>query len=129
VGGDIREVLRNRSRCIIGWNFALDEKGRPNIGPFSCGGLVTIDSKTQEATYSGLYYALAHYSRAIRRGARRFETAGSADGVSHVGFLNPDNSSALILTNAGSDTRVQLALNGMAADVSLPASSVTTLTW
>ena len=28
------EVLRNRSRCIIGWNFALDEKGRPNIGPF-----------------------------------------------------------------------------------------------
>jgi len=122
-------ILRNRARCIIAWNFALDEKGRPNIGPFSCGGLVTINAQTQEITHSGQYHALNHYSRAAQRGARRFESAGDIKGVSHVGFSNPDGSSALILANAGGETKVQLALNGLAADVPLAPDSVTTLTW
>lgn len=50
-------VLRNWARCIVGWNYALDEKGNPNIGPFPCGGLVTIDSKTQKVIESGQYWA------------------------------------------------------------------------
>jgi hypothetical protein len=28
--------------------LALDERGRPNIGPFPCGGLVAIHSQTKE---------------------------------------------------------------------------------
>jgi len=123
------DILRNRARCIIGWNLALDERGRPNIGPFQCGGLVTVNAGTREITYSGQYHALAHYSRAVRRGAKRFESTGEVKGVAHVGFSNPDGSSALVLTNAGADTRVRLALNGLAAEVSLAADSVTTLTW
>ena len=46
-------ILRNWCRSITAWNVALDEVGRPNIGPFSCGGLVTIDSKTEQVTRSG----------------------------------------------------------------------------
>jgi glucosylceramidase len=69
-------ILRNWARCIVGWNLALDEKGKPNVGPFTCGGLVTIHSGTREITRSGQYWAFAHYSRAIRaphrlRGRRR----------------------------------------------------------
>ena len=26
----------------------LDEKGTPNVGPFPCGGVVTVDSKNTE---------------------------------------------------------------------------------
>jgi len=40
------EILRNWAQCIVGWNLVLDEKGAPNIGPFPCGGVVTVDSKT-----------------------------------------------------------------------------------
>jgi len=46
-------VTRLRRHCatgcqsLTGWNLALDEKGRPNIGPFPCGGLVTIHSQTK----------------------------------------------------------------------------------
>ncbi len=122
-------ILRNWARCIIGWNLALDEKGRPNIGPFTCGGIVTIDSASREITRSGMYWALAHYSRGIRRGARRFESEGGVDGVSHVAFANPDGTSAAVLTNAGAARTARLQLAGRTAEVALPEDSITSLTW
>jgi glucosylceramidase len=66
--------LSNWCRGITVWNLALDQNGRPNIGPFPCGGLVTINSTTKEVTRSGQYYALAHFSKFIERGAKRIES-------------------------------------------------------
>jgi glucosylceramidase len=122
-------ILRNWSRCIIGWNLALDEQGRPNIGPFSCGGIVTINSTTLDVVRSGMYWAFAHYSRAIRRGARRVHSEGSVEGVSHVAFTNPDGTGAVVLTCAGAERTVRLELAGSTTEVALPRDSVTTLTW
>lgn len=122
-------ILRNWSRCIMAWNLALDENGRPNIGPFPCGGVVTINSATKEISYSGQYWALAHYSRAIRRDALRFDSQGGSAQVSHVAFKNPDGGNVLVLTNAGPEIAAQVQLAGMAAQVPLPADSVATLTW
>lgn len=122
-------VLRNWSRSIIAWNLALDEQGKPNIGPFPCGGVVTVNSKTGEIIRSGQYWALAHYSRAIRRGARCFHSAGQLENVSHVAASNPDGTSALVLTNSGPATDARLLLAGMTATVPLPADSVVTLLW
>ncbi len=122
-------ILRNWARCIVGWNLALDEKGRPNIGPFPCGGLVTIHSQTKEITRSGQYWAFAHYSRAIRRGARRIASEGVIENVSHAAFANPDGSSAAVLTNAGPEKEVRLQLAGRMAEIALPADSVVTLAW
>jgi glucosylceramidase len=122
-------ILRNWSRCIMGWNLALDERGRPNIGPFPCGGIVTIHSETKEITRSGQYWAFAHYSRAIRRGARRFDSQGELDKVSHAAFANPDGGKVVVLTNSGAERMVRLQLAGMMAQATLPADSVVTLTW
>jgi glucosylceramidase len=47
-GGTFSGVLNNWCRSITAWNLALDEHGRPNIGPFPCGGVVTINSQTKE---------------------------------------------------------------------------------
>jgi len=121
-------ILRNWARCIIGWNLALDEKGRPNIGPFSCGGMVTIDSKTKEITRSGQYWALAHYSSAIRRGARRIGSQGDIEKVSHVAFVNPDGGAAVVLANRGAERDVVIEAQGAAAHVHLPADSLVSLT-
>jgi glucosylceramidase len=122
-------ILRNWARCIMGWNLALDEAGKPNIGPFDCGGVVTIDSKTKEVTRSGQYWALAHYSRAVRRGARRVESSSILKDVSHVAFANPDGTVAVVLTNAGPQRKATLRMAGMETAVNLPADSVSTLTW
>jgi glucosylceramidase len=122
-------ILRNWARCIVGWNLALDEKGRPNIGPFSCGGLVAVHSETGEIARSGQYWAFAHYSRAIRRGARRIGSEGAIENLSHAAFANPDGSTVAVLTNAGPARKVRLELAGRMAEVALPADSVVTLEW
>jgi glucosylceramidase len=123
-------ILRNGARSIIAWNLALDEVGKPNIGPFPCGGVVTVDSKTHEVTRSGQYWALAHYSRAIRRDARVIGSQGTAADVDHVAVQNPDGRYALILTNgAAAAQTVTVQMKGQAAEVHLPADSVTTLVW
>jgi glucosylceramidase len=123
------EILRNWARAIIAWNLALDENGKPNIGPFACGGLVTIDSQTKQITPSGQYWALVHYSHAIRRGARRIQSRGVLKGVSHVAFLNPDGSCATVLTNTGPGRTVWVRVSGQETEVDLPGDSVVTLSW
>jgi glucosylceramidase len=122
-------ILRNWSRCIIGWNLALDENGKPNIGPFPCGGVVTINSKTKEITRSGQYWGFAHYSKAVRRGAKRFDSQADIPGVSHVAFANPDGTHAVVLTNTGAERNVSLQMAGVMAELALPKDSVSTLTW
>jgi glucosylceramidase len=122
-------ILRHWCRSITGWNLALDEKGRPNIGPFPCGGLVTIDSQSKEITYSGQYWCFAHYSRHVRRGARRLDTQGGLPGVEHVAFENPDGQRVLVLTNPGKATSSIVRYGGYILELDLAADSVTTLAW
>ena len=126
-GQTFTEVIRNWGQSITGWNLALDEKGRPNIGPFPCGGMVTIHSETKKITYSGQYWAFAHFSRNIRRGARRFESAGKVQGVEHVAFTNPDGQKVVVLTNPGAAKTVMIKLADKVAEVALQADSVSSL--
>jgi glucosylceramidase len=122
-------ILRNWCRSITGWNIALDEKGRPNIGPFTCGGMVTVNSNSKDISYSGQFWALAHYSRFVRVSAHRFDSRSSARDLSHCGFENPDGSCVLVVTNPGPARTCQIQLAPNIASLSLTANSVTTLTW
>jgi glucosylceramidase len=123
-------ILRNWARCIVSWNLVLDEKGRPDIGPFPCGGVVTLDSKTHAVTRSGMYKAFAQYSRVIQRGARVFASWGEFPGVDHVAAENPDGSKVLVLTNQnGGEQRIQVLLGDQAMAITLPPDSVTTVVW
>jgi glucosylceramidase len=128
-GHTFTEALRNWCQSLTGWNLALDEKGRPNIGPFPCGGLVTIHSQTKEITRSGQYWAFAHFSRMIRRGAHRFDSQGILANVKHVACENPDGQKVLVITNAGAKRSVLLQMGSMAAELVLGANCVTTLAW
>jgi glucosylceramidase len=122
-------ALRNWCKSITGWNLALDEQGRPNLGPFPCGGVVTINSQTKEITRSGQYWAFAHFSRLIRRGARRFDSQGTVANVDHVACENPDGQKVLVVSNTAAARPVVLQMGTMTAELTLPGDSVSTLTW
>jgi glucosylceramidase len=122
------DILRNGCRSITAWNFALDEHGKPNIGPFSCGGLVTINSQSKEISRSGQYWAFAHFSRFIKRGARRVNSEGMAE-VSHAAFENLDGQGVIVLANSGPARTVQVQLEDQAATVPMSKNSVATLVW
>jgi len=128
-GDTFTGVLRNGCRSIIGWNLALDEKGKPNLGPFSCGGTVTIHSETHEITRSGHFWAMNHFARSIRPGARRFDSQGGPPEVHHVASESLEGRMAIVLTNPGGARTLQLQLGGGVADVPLAADSLTTLIW
>lgn len=123
------QILRNWSRCIVSWNLLLDENGEPNIGPFKCGGLVTRNSKTHEITRSGQYWAFAHFSKAIRRGARVIASSGEMSDLEHAAFRNPDGSYVLVIGNQGQARRLSVSFEGNALDLSVPADSVLTAVW
>ena len=122
-------ILRNWARCIVSWNLVLDEKGRPDIGPFSCGGVVTLDSKTHAVTRSGQFHAFAHYSKTIQRGAQILATWGDLAHIDHVAAENPDGSRVLVLTNQGEEREVQCTLRDQALTLTLPPDSITSLQW
>ena len=90
---------------------------------------MTIDSQTKEITRSGQYWSFAHYSRAGRRGARRFDSHTNLENVSNVAFANPDGTKAVVVGNPGAERQVRVLLAGKMAQVTLPADSLLTLSW
>lgn len=127
--GTFAGILNNWARCIVSWNLVLDEKGTPNIGPFSCGGLVTLDSKTGTLTRSGQYWAFAHYSKAVRRGARVIATRSALPGIEHVAFVNPEGDYVLVLTNQGEERQIDCRFRTKSLSVNMPRNSIVTLQW
>lgn len=120
---------RNYCRGSVTWNLALDETGNPRIGPFACGGLVQIDSKSAQITRSGALKAMLHFSKFVRRGALRIDSQGEINDVSHVAFQNPNGSQVLVVTNSGGACTVNLNAGEHTAVLTLDADSVTTLVW
>lgn len=121
-------ILRNWARSITAWNLALDERGLPNIGPFTCGGVVTLHTDGKISS-SGQYWALTHFSNAIRRGAHRIESSGTVNDLAHVAFRNPDGRTVLILANPGAARTICLQQGNRQSTVKLPEQSVATLSW
>jgi glucosylceramidase len=157
-GATFSGILANGPQSITTWNVALDERGRPNIGPFDCGGLVQIHSATKEITMSGLYWALVQNARAFRRGAvivASHDANGDAPAVNgaligqpapsstgtaapsstatsrvfHTAAKNSDGSMVLVLANPGEARDVTVACGGQIAKIALTADSITTLRW
>jgi glucosylceramidase len=123
-------VLKSWGCSIVGWNLALDEDGKPNMGPGQSGGIVTIHSKTKKITRCGQYWAFAHYSKVMQRGARVLATHGTLPDIEHVAAKNPDGSYVLVLINRGGLERwVPCALEGSRLQIKLPRNSVATLLW
>lgn len=123
------QILKNWARCIVAWNLVLDEKGGPNISPFACGGVVTLNSKTHELTRSGQYWAFAHYSKKVQRGARVIATWSARPGIEHVAFVNPDGGYVLVLTNPGDACEVECRFEDKSIPLTLARNSVVTLQW
>jgi len=91
--------------------------------------MVTIHSQTKEITRSGQYWAFAHFSRNVRRGARRFESACQMAGVEQVAFENPDGQKVLVVTNSGPARTASVKQENQSAELALAPDSVTTLLW
>ena len=130
-GKTISGALNNYCRSFSGWNLALDELGRPNLGKFNCAGLVTIDSGTAEISYSVQYHAFRHFAPFFRKGAVILNCPANFPPDREVFAVvgrNTDGSHVAVFTNTGGKLScVQLKKDRRFARIVLYPESVTTL--
>jgi glucosylceramidase len=95
------KAINNGCQSITVWNLALDPAGYPNIGPFNCKGTIEIDRDGTFVRRSDEYYTLLHFSRYIKRGAKRImlEPVALPRNFEVSGFVNPDGSKVLFVAN------------------------------
>ncbi|MCF6407462.1 glucan endo-1,6-beta-glucosidase [Chitinophaga filiformis] len=107
-------TINNWSKNVLLWNMALDEKNGPTTNPpgsgegnrgcMTCRGVVTVNSKDGAVTRNVEYYALAHFSKFVRPGARRIYSS-VLPGLENVAFLNADGSRVMVVINTTQQER------------------------
>ena len=111
------------------WNILLDEKGGPNhVGNF-CFAPIHADTQSGELIYTNSYYYIGHFSKFIRRGARRIAVSSTRDVLKVTGFVNPNGEVVVVFFNKSEESLdFKLGIRGKAADmISLPHSIMTVL--
>lgn len=133
LGSGYVNMMKNWSRSIFLWNIALNEAGKPHIGPFfkfgeeNGGGILQIHSKTREVKYGHQYWALGHFSKFVKRGAIRIASECDVNGINHVAFINPNGEYVVVIVNAGEATEMSLDIKGRYAQIPVPETSTLTL--
>lgn len=114
------KVLNHGYGSFTGWNLMLDETGGPNVGPYFCGGLVTLNSQSGELSYSGQYKAFRHLSHFMEKGASVLETTLTDNNIgmfkypqkdvvmTATAFRNPDGKLIYVLTNPDKNSKKQV---------------------
>jgi glucosylceramidase len=130
-GAELIARLRHRAASYNAWVTVLDDRGKPNNGPFEASRtIITVNPETFRPTVHFDYYLYGHFMRFIQRGAVRIGSTATAGGVSNVAFRNRDGSGVLLLVNA--DRRPQdvaVRVGRRALRLTVPAAAVATLTW
>lgn len=106
--------LNNWVEGWIEWNLILNEQGGPNhVGNF-CDAPILADRKTHALTVNSSYYYIGHFSKFIRRGARRIHTTHNLpQGLFVTSYENPDGKKIIVLQNQNDQaTRLSLSIGG-----------------
>ncbi|MBW8688289.1 glycoside hydrolase family 30 protein [Chitinophaga rhizophila] len=133
-------TVNNWSKNVLLWNMALDERNGPttnqpgtgegNRGCMTCRGVVTINSRDGAVTRNVEYYAIAHFSKFVRPGAKRIYSSAVADkGLENVAFLNTDGSRVMVVMNTTKEEKVFSVKEGAVVSYALKPGAVVTLVW
>jgi glucosylceramidase len=112
---------------FIDWNILLDEKGGPNhVGNF-CDAPIMVDTinDTFEVKLSCDY--IAHFSRYIRKGAKRIAFSKYTSKLEMTAFKNPDGTVVLVILNPTESTMpITIRVNGTLLQFEVLGNSIAT---
>ncbi len=127
---DMIHNFNNHMRATMDWNLILDEDGGPyHARGGGCKAPLHYDTKSDTLMFGATYYAIAHFSKFVARGARRLGTTSYSADIDIAAFLNPNGDIVAVVLNR-SDKPVEdllLRIGDMAAKTELPAHSLSTM--
>ena len=136
---DIVRALRSGAQAYMTWNIALSSEGGPTYGDINehCFGLLSCDINTGKIEYTKDYYALAHFSKFIDKGAACVDStdtgAGSDYQLVNVVTKNPDGSMVAVIVNSNmNDSKVCKLVDKKSSkvmEITLAPRSTVTITW
>lgn len=132
--------LNNWANAWVDWNMLLDEDGGPDHwkDEQKSSGLkedeiwvgespIVYDRKKEELDIRSSYYYMGHFSKFIRRGAKRIGSSVYDSAIETCAFLNRDGSIACVALNrTDEDKKVTLRYKKETADTVLKAHSIVT---
>lgn len=127
-GHNMINDFNNYAEGWVDWNLVLDETGGPNYAGNFCESPIMINSKTNEIKYNVSYYYIGHFSRYIKKGAKRILCLNDSDkGVYSVAYKNPDGQIVIVVQNELSRrNRLAVSVDGKGMNTELPPHSITT---
>lgn len=92
--------FNNYCGAFIDWNLLLDETGGPNhVGNF-CDAPIMADTKNDIVEIHSSYYCIGHFSKYLKKGAKRIGSSKYTKDLETVAFKNPDGSLVVVILNA-----------------------------
>lgn len=109
------------------WNIALKKGGVSRWG-WAQNSLLTVDAGAGTFTWNPEYYLLKHLSHFVTPGAHLVPTASWTGYENQIAFLNPDNSTVVVIQNDMSEPMpVRLLVGRQVLAPVLPADSFSTI--
>lgn len=127
-GNNMLNDLNNGIVAWTDWNILLDERGGPNHAGNFCFAPVLANTRTGELIFTNAYDYIGHFSKFIRKGARRITASASRSQLQATSFVNTDGSIATVVLNlTGHTADYILWMHGKAVETRIPAHAIQTL--
>ncbi|MCR4718677.1 MAG: glucosylceramidase [Firmicutes bacterium] len=119
--------FNNYCNAFCDWNLLLDENGGPNhVGNF-CDAPIMADTVNDKVYIHDSYYYIGHFSKYVKRGAKRIGSSRWSPVVDTVSFKNPDGTIVTIVLNmTDSQTEFYISLKGEIIKTTAEAHSIAT---
>lgn len=126
------DIIGNLNAGMTGsmdWNILLDKKGGPNHVGNYCDAPIMIDTEKDTFEVKLSYDYIGHFSRYIRRGAKRIAFTKYTSELEMTAFRNMDGSLAIVLMNRHpQDIPVTFDLTtGKIFHQTVPGNAITTI--
>ncbi|MDA3851490.1 MAG: glycoside hydrolase family 30 protein [Spirochaetaceae bacterium] len=127
-GHSIINDLNHNTSAWCDWNLFLDETGGPNHVNNLCSAPIIGETIKDQVIFNPSYYYMAHFSKFIKKDARRVALATTSDQLEGTAFINPTGERVVILMNK-SDKDISYALHNInkGTYIKMPAHSIHTL--
>ena len=96
---DIIGNFNNYCNAFCDWNLLLNEEGGPNHVGNLCDAPVMVDTKTNEIHIHDSYYYIGHFSKYVKKGAKRIGSSIWSTELETVSFKNPDGTIVSVVLN------------------------------